>query len=84
MYFKFFRSGGNHYSGYIARSHTIPNLIRDFENTHSDFYHENALVMYQGGIKSVVWTDAFQFVMIFIGLAAVTIKVGLKGISMIW
>ncbi|OWF37094.1 sodium-coupled monocarboxylate transporter 2-like [Mizuhopecten yessoensis] len=27
-----------------------------------------------GGIKSVVWTDAFQFVMIFTGLAAVTIK----------
>ncbi|XP_060071965.1 sodium-coupled monocarboxylate transporter 2-like [Ylistrum balloti] len=27
-----------------------------------------------GGIKSVVWTDAFQFMMIFIGLAAVTIK----------
>ncbi|XP_069118834.1 sodium-coupled monocarboxylate transporter 1-like [Argopecten irradians] len=27
-----------------------------------------------GGIKSVVWTDAFQFVMIFIGLIAVTVK----------
>ncbi|XP_033733845.1 sodium-coupled monocarboxylate transporter 2-like isoform X2 [Pecten maximus] len=27
-----------------------------------------------GGIKSVVWTDAFQFVMIFIGLIAVSIK----------
>ncbi|XP_069116032.1 sodium-coupled monocarboxylate transporter 2-like [Argopecten irradians] len=27
-----------------------------------------------GGIKSVVWTDVFQFVMIFIGIAIITIK----------
>ncbi|XP_060071971.1 sodium-coupled monocarboxylate transporter 2-like [Ylistrum balloti] len=30
-----------------------------------------------GGIQSVVWTDAFQFVMIFIGLVAVTVKGGM-------
>lgn len=28
----------------------------------------------QGGIKAVVWTDVFQFFMIFVGMAAIVAK----------
>ncbi|CAL8112611.1 unnamed protein product [Orchesella dallaii] len=39
-----------------------------------------------GGIKAVVWTDVFQFVMIFVGMAAIVIKAfsNSGGISAAW
>ena len=37
--------------------------------------------LFQGGIKSVVWTDAFQTVIVFIGMATVLAKVNIADFS---
>ena len=34
-----------------------------------------SVIHFQGGIKSVVWTDTFQTVIMFIGLITILVKV---------
>ena len=37
----------------------------------------NILILFQGGLKAVVWTDAFQIVVMFAGMLGIVIQVGL-------
>lgn len=40
----------------------------------------------QGGLKAVMWTDAFQMIIVFIGLLALVIKatVEVGGFNYVW
>lgn len=40
----------------------------------------------QGGLKAVMWTDAFQMIIVFIGLLALVIKATVKvgGFNYVW
>lgn len=44
------------------------------------------MILNQGGIKAVVWTDAFQFVILFGGILVVIVKgvIDVGGINRVW
>ena len=56
------------------------NLSSLIISTHADDSGDDSfsLPILQGGIKSVIWTDVFQFVILFVGLIAILILVSLN------
>ena len=46
----------------------------------------STLSLLQGGLKAVMWTDAFQMVIIFAGILALSIKttVEVGGFNFVW
>ena len=43
-------------------------------------YNTNNNYIFQGGMKAVIWTDVFQFLVIMAGILAILIKVNFAGL----
>jgi Na+/pantothenate symporter len=55
---------------YFFNAHWVPELEFDYILfQYNDFFYFS-----QGGMKAVMWTDAFQIIMMFAGLIAILIK----------